>query len=166
MDYRCLFFCCDWLGSDIQIGHFLSFCCPLVNTPQLNTELSHECQMIDSLTTELSWSELTSTRTEYRSPSPTIRVLLFYPLPRKCLVSRYLAMDFGVCSLPRESVTDPLPSDGHIRHNIKGSIFWDITPCHSVKVNWRFRGIRRLHLLKDRPRVSHSGDYEEMRLAA
>jgi hypothetical protein len=29
----------DWLGSDIQVGHFFSFCCPLVNIPQLKTQL-------------------------------------------------------------------------------------------------------------------------------
>jgi hypothetical protein len=26
----------DWLGCDLRIGHFFSFRCPLVNTPQLN----------------------------------------------------------------------------------------------------------------------------------
>jgi hypothetical protein len=30
---------CDWLGSDLRIGHFFSFRCPLVNTPQQNTQL-------------------------------------------------------------------------------------------------------------------------------
>jgi hypothetical protein len=29
----------DWLGSDLRIGHFFSFRCPLVNTPYLNTQL-------------------------------------------------------------------------------------------------------------------------------
>jgi hypothetical protein len=38
LDYECLLFCCDWLGSDLRIGHFLSFRCPLGNTPQLNTQ--------------------------------------------------------------------------------------------------------------------------------
>jgi hypothetical protein len=33
LDYECLPFCCDWLGSDLRIGHFFSFRCPLVNTP-------------------------------------------------------------------------------------------------------------------------------------
>jgi hypothetical protein len=42
LHYECLLFCCDWLGSDLRIGHFLSFCCPLANTPQLNTELSYK----------------------------------------------------------------------------------------------------------------------------
>jgi hypothetical protein len=42
LDYKCLLFCRDWLGSDLRIGHFLSLRCPLVNTPQLNTELSSE----------------------------------------------------------------------------------------------------------------------------
>jgi hypothetical protein len=36
----------DWLGSDLRIGHFFSFRCPLVDTPQLNT------QLLNSLTTE------------------------------------------------------------------------------------------------------------------
>jgi hypothetical protein len=38
LDYECLLFYCDWLVSKLRIGHFFSFCCPLVNTPQLNTE--------------------------------------------------------------------------------------------------------------------------------
>jgi hypothetical protein len=40
LGYECLPFHCDWLGSDLRIGHFFSFHCPLVNTPQLNTQLS------------------------------------------------------------------------------------------------------------------------------
>jgi hypothetical protein len=35
----------DWFGSDLRVGHF-SFRCPLVNTPQLNT------QVLNSLTNE------------------------------------------------------------------------------------------------------------------
>jgi hypothetical protein len=38
LDYECLLFSCDWLGSDLRIGHFFSFRCPLVNTPQLHTQ--------------------------------------------------------------------------------------------------------------------------------
>jgi hypothetical protein len=38
LDYECLLFYCDWLGSDLRVGHFFSFRCPLVNTPQLNTQ--------------------------------------------------------------------------------------------------------------------------------
>jgi hypothetical protein len=34
LDYECLLFHCDWLGSDLRAGHFFSFRCPLVN-PQL-----------------------------------------------------------------------------------------------------------------------------------
>jgi hypothetical protein len=37
----------DWLGSDLRVGHSSSFRCPLVNTPQLNT------QLLNSLTTQL-----------------------------------------------------------------------------------------------------------------
>jgi hypothetical protein len=39
-DYERLLFHCDWLGPDLRVGHFLSFRCPLVSTPQLNTELA------------------------------------------------------------------------------------------------------------------------------
>jgi hypothetical protein len=38
LDYECLLFHCGWLGSDLRIGHFFSFRCPLVNTPQLNSQ--------------------------------------------------------------------------------------------------------------------------------
>jgi hypothetical protein len=36
LDYECLLFHSDWLGSDLRVGHFFSFGCPHVNTPQLN----------------------------------------------------------------------------------------------------------------------------------
>jgi hypothetical protein len=39
LDYDCLLFHSDWLGSDLRIGHIFRFRCPLVNTPQLNTPL-------------------------------------------------------------------------------------------------------------------------------
>jgi hypothetical protein len=38
LDYECLLFHCDWVGSDLRIGHFFSFRSPLVNNPQLNTQ--------------------------------------------------------------------------------------------------------------------------------
>jgi hypothetical protein len=41
-DYEHLLYHCDWLRSDLRVGHFFSFRCPLVNTPQLNTQLSYE----------------------------------------------------------------------------------------------------------------------------
>jgi hypothetical protein len=69
LDYECLLFHCDWLGSDLRVGHFISFRCPLVNTPQLNTrfkwtiELSYEWMI--ELTNELNWTEL-SRRSESR----------------------------------------------------------------------------------------------------
>jgi hypothetical protein len=50
LDYECLLFYSDWLGSDLRIGHFFSFRCPLVNIPQLNTEQLN-C-LLNSLTTE------------------------------------------------------------------------------------------------------------------
>jgi hypothetical protein len=50
LDYECLPFHCDWLGSDLRVGHFFSFCCLLVNTPQLDTQLLN-C-LLNSLTNE------------------------------------------------------------------------------------------------------------------
>jgi hypothetical protein len=41
LDYERLLFPCDWLGSDLRVGHFFSFRCPLVNTPQMNTQLNY-----------------------------------------------------------------------------------------------------------------------------
>jgi hypothetical protein len=35
----------DWLGSDLRIGHFFSFRCPLVNIPQLNTQLNSTTEL-------------------------------------------------------------------------------------------------------------------------
>jgi hypothetical protein len=60
LDYECLLFHCDWLGSDLRIGHFFRFRCPLVSTPQLNTELPNSLttEWLNSLTNELSWTEL------------------------------------------------------------------------------------------------------------
>jgi hypothetical protein len=54
-DYECLPFHCDWLGSDLRIGHFFSLGCPLVNTPQLNTQLLLRTNPIE-FTNELSFS--------------------------------------------------------------------------------------------------------------
>jgi hypothetical protein len=38
LDYECLLFYCNWPSYDLRVGHFFSFRCPLVNTPQLNTQ--------------------------------------------------------------------------------------------------------------------------------
>jgi hypothetical protein len=82
LDYECLLFCCDWLGSDLWVGHFFTFCCPLVNTPQLNTELSYD--WITELPSERrikSFYEWTifynSGRTEYKLPCLTVSLLFF-----------------------------------------------------------------------------------------
>jgi hypothetical protein len=87
---------------------------------QLQLQLYKLMWMIDSLTNELSWSALTSRRTEYRKPSPTFRVLLYFirchmyvfgePLASNGLLCPFVAA--GTC------VTEPLPSNGHISHNI------------------------------------------------
>jgi hypothetical protein len=57
LNYECLLFHCDWLGSDLRIGHFFSFRCPLVNTPQLNTQLSYEWRRLTAHSLESSQSQ-------------------------------------------------------------------------------------------------------------
>jgi hypothetical protein len=42
LDYECILFHCGLLGSDSRVGHFFSFRYPLVNTPQLNTQLCYD----------------------------------------------------------------------------------------------------------------------------
>jgi hypothetical protein len=39
---------------------------------------------------------------------------------------------------------------------LKGSAFWDITPCSSLKVRWRFKGTFRFHL---QGRISEARNY-------
>jgi hypothetical protein len=57
LDCECLLFRCDWLGSDLRVGHFFSFRCSLVKTPQLNTELLTNALRTESLNSlELNWS--------------------------------------------------------------------------------------------------------------
>jgi hypothetical protein len=53
LDYECLLFHCDWLGSDLRIGHFFSFRCSLVNSHRwiLNFWIllrltTHECPLL------------------------------------------------------------------------------------------------------------------------
>jgi hypothetical protein len=53
LDYERLLFYCDWHGSDLRIGHFFSFRCPLVNTPQLSYEWTGWRLQYDSI----EWSQ-------------------------------------------------------------------------------------------------------------
>jgi hypothetical protein len=47
------FFYCDWFGSDLRIGHFFTFRCPLVNTPQLTLNRTQLLKyLLNSLLTE------------------------------------------------------------------------------------------------------------------
>jgi hypothetical protein len=45
---------------------------------------------------ELSWTELTSRRSEYRSPPRTVRVILFFRCHETCLPNRCPAMNYSV----------------------------------------------------------------------
>jgi hypothetical protein len=84
LDYKCLLFRWDWIGSDLRICHF--FYCN-----HLEWRLSFECQM-----TELSWTKLTSRWPKYRSPPQTVFVILFSCFHKMCLSNRCPAMDYFV----------------------------------------------------------------------
>jgi hypothetical protein len=60
LDYECLISYCDWLGSDLRIGHFFSFRCPLVNTPQAEHSNLLRVRIIDSLMNEISSTEISN----------------------------------------------------------------------------------------------------------
>jgi hypothetical protein len=104
----------DWVGSGSGAGHFFSFRCPLVSTPQLNTELLKCLWILLRLTNEPSNHNMSpfcnSGQTEQRSPTRIFRLLFgVYPLLRNvcqflqdyslprihALASRCLAMDYS-----------------------------------------------------------------------
>jgi hypothetical protein len=79
----------------------------------------------ESLPTEISWTELTSRRTEYRSPSQTVPLLFFVSsVATKRVFGKPLNSN-GLFRLfvAAERVTEPLPSNGHIGHNINRTVF-------------------------------------------
>jgi hypothetical protein len=72
-----------------------------INSWTLNSLTKSEWRIIkapyERITTELSWTEPTSRRTECRSPCLSVPLLFcFYPLPRKhVLASRWLELDYS-----------------------------------------------------------------------
>jgi hypothetical protein len=113
------FFYCDWLGYDLQIHHFFSFHCPLINTPQLNTqpnsttelpsEFSSDCIMTDSISyvsylynLGTNWIEITISNSSHYC------VLLLFcgnlsgdPLPNYGCPSTVDSITWGTCLLNR-----------------------------------------------------------------
>jgi hypothetical protein len=79
LDYECYWTTLlrDWLGSDLRVGHFR---CPLVNTPQLNTQLPYDWTMTDGSHPNELWTNsfITSGRTEYVTMSYSSSVTLFF----------------------------------------------------------------------------------------
>jgi hypothetical protein len=92
LDYECLLFHCDSVGSDLRVGHFGSFRCPLANTPQLSTQSRLQSnwftnELVDDSSTTESINYLSSFynfgRTEDRPQSRTVSQLYsVYPLLR------------------------------------------------------------------------------------
>jgi hypothetical protein len=84
LDRVCIVFHCGWLGSDLRIGPFFYCDC-------LERRLSYKCQRV-----ELSWTELTSRRPEYRSPPRTFHVILPFRCQEMCLPNLCSAIDYSV----------------------------------------------------------------------
>jgi hypothetical protein len=51
LDYECLLFCRNWLGSHLRIDHFFSFRCPL------SASLSLSYVTTDGQSASLSWNK-------------------------------------------------------------------------------------------------------------
>jgi hypothetical protein len=79
----------DWLSSDLLISHFFSFRCPLINTPQLNTQPNSTTELLNSLTSEPMPNQLCVLPLQFqdepkRSPFPAAPLLFcVYALLRK-----------------------------------------------------------------------------------
>jgi hypothetical protein len=90
LDYERLLSHCDWLGSDLRVGHFFSFRRPLANTPQLNTQVFYECFVYDlhdsSTTATFTIESINYVSSFYNSvtTSNSSCIGLFYPLSREC----------------------------------------------------------------------------------
>jgi hypothetical protein len=92
----------------------------------LHSLLGYECLPLwrmtneEFLAIELTWTEVTSRRTEYRSPCLTVPLLFcLFLATGTCLPNCFPAMDYSAaicCS--RDMLSEPFPSNGHIRHNI------------------------------------------------
>jgi hypothetical protein len=131
LDNACLLFCCDWLGSGLRIGHFFSFRCPLVNTPQLNTP------RLNSLIILLQMKH-SSLHCSLYSPVRIHGHCLFlvrfrknicwvFVDKRKCF-SELFCWQWTSALAPISGVqavlTEPLPSNGHIRRIIRPTVIW------------------------------------------
>jgi hypothetical protein len=123
-----------WIGwLDFTILSFFSCRCPLVNIPQLNTDLSYFIKTRWTLLRALSYN---SGRTDERPLPPTVRVLLCfiryhemfanpvatlwllraYPLLRNVLIEPLPRNGlFRVYSFPGNVLTEPLPGNGLFR---------------------------------------------------
>jgi hypothetical protein len=94
----------DWLGSDLRIGHSFSFRRPLVNTPQLNTQLSLEW-------TELFYNFGTECHHVLKFPCYSLLLCVFVATGT-CLSNRCRAMDYSAyihCSGNKPLASSGLP---------------------------------------------------------
>jgi hypothetical protein len=125
----------DWLGSDLRVGHFFSFRCPLVSTPQLNTQLllrmnpwTHEWLRMNPWTHE--WLrmnarinpllQLGANRKEItNSNNSSVIICGFVRCYETCEeLTTQQRWSFHCWLLnPGNVFTELLSSNGHIRHN-------------------------------------------------
>jgi hypothetical protein len=115
----------DWLVSDLRIGHFFSFRCPLVNTPQLIAELLN-C-LLNSLTNES--LEFTNEVSFVTTGGPNSRhhteQFAFWSVSVVAETSEPLPSKWTPASVAITALRRCLPShclaNGHIRHNNNNS---------------------------------------------
>jgi hypothetical protein len=112
---------CDWFGSDLRVGHFFSFRCPLVDTPQLSTQsrLQSDWLLVDEVITNqlralfISWcgpkTEHSLEQFVYSSVSSVVTVTCVSPAATNplCLKSAYRTVA-QQCTIPAFRLSDTL----------------------------------------------------------
>jgi hypothetical protein len=110
----------DWLGSDLRVDHFFSFICSLVNTAQLNADLSREwIHQSHEFTNELSFITLWEPKRGHHLE----QLVVILPLSREYMFgNRWLANGLWLLFVAIPTFRRCLPNHciayGHIRHNM------------------------------------------------
>jgi hypothetical protein len=122
----------DSLGSDLRVGHSFSFRCPLVNTPQLNTELVN-C-LLSSLTSGWINSRINYLSRIEITASNSSSIFGVCPLLRNvCQFCSNAFISTSVSVAADTRFSEPLSSNGLFRisgvmsqyiFNVKCSRFW------------------------------------------
>jgi hypothetical protein len=138
LDYECLLFYCDWLVSDLRVGHFFSFRCPLVDTPQLNTQLLNSLTIDlndDSLTNDFEWTESESyITTDGQSASPSWNKAPVWGLRPDFSYCQTVAgvLMWGSLSGERTGPSFTIVAGPRQRNHFRVRVPWDSSPYFTV----------------------------------